>query len=977
VATPWWEALVLRQEIIDASGRVVDDVQASLYRVVYGTGAGRPPYADAAHYGKITHPTAQLVDLLTKIAIRLGGGSRYDIGAALTRLDQGMGGGKSHACIGAWHLATNPEALAKEELGRAVFEQARSAIGEELPKDLNRPHAVVLSCDNMTPGAPVAEQDGPWAYNLYERFLWRLFAGMSDQRERYEGYRKHFANKAKIGEAIASVGRPVLIIIDEVLNYVGDGLEGADSQLAGQDMAFLRALTETVKDIAHTSMIVVMIESEKDQTTLQGAGESRRDDLQAYLRRNGLSASVNENADFAAILRRRLFTTQPQAQLMAEAAASYRPILEHGNWSTKVVAALRAPWTTRFADEVARTYPFHPQLMHLAETEWANLAGFQQVRSTILVFAATTYALAVRAKRGEWVPTLIGPGDLPLSDNTVREAVLNSGLITDSKTQGNYRSIAQSDIVDLTDTGGAARLLDLNRGEVPWSASNPRAAERAATMIFLASIVGARGGSRRGATDPEVKAATCVPDPAYDYGEADTVVRTLVDIEDSGLATVEIFDGRGGQPRRYYLSTRQRLPMLHRAMRNSVTDVERNQLIARRVADLVRREPFEKAMFVESDPQRSHRDILIAADLDVARTTRLIALDPSMFTLGNGTEQPTIDAVSAVLGLGPVKVAVEWASSAVFAVASPRARVVARAAAVECLAYELVLDGPEVTADENMLTEATAKYQEACGKLDEAVRRMFQHILYLAQPDPTMDREVVRLNIEDGALNGEVVWEALAQNHKVFRRGTFTSKALLHNLRDSDYRRPLSEVRDSFWNAPRLSLLAGGISDLRQAIYEAVQEGELWIVRAGDESVVVTSPMEINFNAPSYRLAKPSQDDELAGQAPKPGTRPSTTVGHAVSGASRTTGAVAATVDDDDRTTVEQRLSFTIMKNLASEPDTAEPVADLFRRLYDVLDRGSVTYISATLQADMPAEQATEIAILARSLGINVTIREK
>ena len=38
-----------------------------------------------------------------------------------------MGGGKSHACIGAWHLATNPQVLAAEDIGRKVFEQAEMA----------------------------------------------------------------------------------------------------------------------------------------------------------------------------------------------------------------------------------------------------------------------------------------------------------------------------------------------------------------------------------------------------------------------------------------------------------------------------------------------------------------------------------------------------------------------------------------------------------------------------------------------------------------------------------------------------------------------------------------------------------------------------------------------------------------------------------------------------------------------------------
>ena len=126
--TPWWKALKIRQEILNASGQI-DDVQMSLFQAVHGAGADRPPYADAGYYGEITHPTERLIDLLTEIAVRIGGGDDYLKARAVTRLDQGMGGGKSHACIGAFHLAANPEALLGTELGQQVAERAKAKIG--------------------------------------------------------------------------------------------------------------------------------------------------------------------------------------------------------------------------------------------------------------------------------------------------------------------------------------------------------------------------------------------------------------------------------------------------------------------------------------------------------------------------------------------------------------------------------------------------------------------------------------------------------------------------------------------------------------------------------------------------------------------------------------------------------------------------------------------------------------------------------
>src|SRR5712664_3151778 len=93
--TPWWKASKIRPEIVHASGQL-DDVQMSLFQTVYGHGGDRPPYADAVYYGEITHPSPQFIQLMANVAIRVGGGTNYTAAPALWRLDQAMGGGKSH-----------------------------------------------------------------------------------------------------------------------------------------------------------------------------------------------------------------------------------------------------------------------------------------------------------------------------------------------------------------------------------------------------------------------------------------------------------------------------------------------------------------------------------------------------------------------------------------------------------------------------------------------------------------------------------------------------------------------------------------------------------------------------------------------------------------------------------------------------------------------------------------------------------------
>lgn len=966
-AKPWWEELALRSEVVDASG-AIDDVQMSLFRAVYESGSARPQYSEAAYFGEITHPTGQLVDLLAKIAVRLGGGAEYTRAHALTRLNQGMGGGKSHACIGAWHLAAHPKELAKTDVGQEVFAAASQILGRDLPSDLQSPRVVVLSCDNMTPGAPVQELDGP-AENLYERFLWRL---VEKDYPAYEKYRPYFNDKSKIVEAIASVGRPVLIIADEIMDYVGNGLDGTTKpELVAQDMAFLRAVLDAVNDVPTVAMLVVMISSEHDMMALSDAASERRDELHGLLERNGRPATVNENADFAAILRRRLFEGAPSAAVLKDTVGAFRSVLDDSAWKRDVFGALTDPWVPGFDPEVARTYPFHPQLMHLAEHEWANLAGFQKVRSTIRVFAATVYALEQRASSGEWVPLLIGPGDLPLSDDTVRESILGSGLIMDAKAEANYRSLAQNDIVSLADDGGAARRLDLDREPALWSGVNPRAAERAATMIFLASIVGARGQGRRGASSLEVRAATAVPDVTFGLADADGVLKDVSDPE-SGLAALEVIPGKGGQPQRFYLSTRQTLNMLVRAIRNTISDDDRDATLADFTERLAVTGPFKRKVFVPNDSDRTPLEILAAAGLDDARVTRVVALDPAGFTLRNGLEAETLEALEAALGLGDRRLPVEWSSSAVFVIANTQRRAHARKLAIEYLSWERALEAPEISGDDSLKEQAVSKRNEARKQFEAALKRAFQHVVFLAQPDPEGERSRDEITFDSealSALDGTHVWKALVERQKAFDVGQFSAKALLHNLRDSDYGRPLSEVRDSFWQAPRLPLLPGGEGDLRQAIFDAVQESKLRIVDGAGEEVAVTGVGEINLSSNALRLAKPvpvGGEDGGAGTGEEEGG----TEGGGTGGTEGGTDDGSATV------AAEKVVSFTLMKPL-TDPDTSEKVAQVFMKLYEIADEGDASHIQGSIQIVVSADKAPDLIARAEELGISVTSRDQ
>jgi hypothetical protein len=982
--TPWWKALKIRQEILNASGQI-DDVQMSLFQAVYGSGSDKPAYANAGYYGEITHPTDRLVDLLTEVAVRIGGGADQAKARSVTRLDQGMGGGKSHACIGAFHLAAHPEALFATELGQAVRARAKAKMGHDLPADLNRPHVVVLPCDNMTPGAPVQELDGP-AFNLYERFLWRLFSKDYSLFERYQPY---WSDKSKIAEAIKALNRPVLIIADELLDYVGNGLDGAKKpDLSAQDVAFLRALLDVVNDVSNVSMLAVLIASHRDKTALSAEGQARRDDLNGLLERNGTPATVTEVGDFADILRRRLFDAHPAAEVLTATAALYRPVLDDKTWTKNIWDPIGADWRSHWAEEVAASYPFHPMLMAVAKEEWSKVTGFQRVRSTIRIFAATVYALQQRGKTGQWVPALIGPGDLPLSDSAVREALLGSGLVEDERTIANYRSLAEIEVVNNDDTGGAARRQDTGRSPLMWTDSNPRAAERAGTYVFLSSIVGTlRPGRGRGASAPEVKAATSVPDLLYTVTDADAVLDELVNPE-HGMSAVEIIPGQGNnKPARYFLSTRLTHRMLVNNLRRTITDTERDQVIATTAQRLWSSGPFRDLKFVPADPERPAREVLATAGIDTGYTARLIVLDPAQFSLRNGAEAETIDALTIAMGLGKdaQQAPVQWASSAVFAIVNTQRRALVRGVAVEYLAREKALSAPEIQNDAELKATGTKELAAAKDQLDKALKRAYQHVAYLVQPDPDGERYLDQVTFDDensSALNGTMVWKALVERDKVFDEGEFDAKALIHNLRETDLGRTLSDLRAAFYSAPRLPLLFDGDRDLQQAIYDAVSAGQVDIVDGSGAVVAVTAPNQVNLASAELRLAEPKPKVCAAcGWPTHDGLCANTDGGTEVPvidpalcpTCKKVTHAGACLVGP---LVTERQLVVSFTRNLLANTTDADEFAALFKALYIALDEHKISYLQATLQLVVDSKVAGELQQALTELGAPGTIKD-
>ena len=960
--TPWWQVMKLRQEVVDGAGGV-DNVQMSLHDAVFGSAGQRSRYNDPLVYGSVTHPSGSLVDFMAQIAVRLGAPSSTRA-RSVWRLDQAMGGGKSHALIGLWHFATNPAPLAETDLGSAIFSKAREIAGSEaLADDLNRPHCVVMDCDNTS---AVKEVDGP-AQTLGERFLWRLFDGAY---KKYEAYKDHTANKAKLAEALEDVGRPVLILIDEVMDHIR-AVSARDGDEVLLDMAFLRALLDVVNDVSNCALVLVMIASDKDRMALNERAAECREELEDLIVRNGQTTAVTSGGDFADIIRRRLFESPPPSEVVTAVAASYAQAASEA-WDLKVFQRKSGPAAPDFAEQVQRCYPFHPALIALAEDEWSQHVGFQVVRSTIQVFAATAYRLSEAARQGQWMPALIDSGDVPLGFRTVKDALLESGLVADHKTISNLREVASADIVDPDHPGrGSAQAIDAGRDE-GWRDGNPRAAERMATAIFVRSLC-PRPSGNRGATESEVYGASFVPVNGYGPGDAEAVLSELCR-DDRGLGALSRTPGTGRAPPRYRFETGKTLEMLTRAQRKTITDRDRDDKVTEIAFGLATSGPFNEIVKIDAGPApdgpvtvEGCQKAIEAAGIDNKNTTRMIVCDSRWFAMLNGDDSATTEALRAAMGLGPDRINVIWASSAVFVVANTRARTNARGIAAEYLARTRAAEMDVISGDDQNRKTADEAVKECRSRLEDAVRKAYQHIAYLA-PVGEHDRELRTLRLHNGpdnALNGTHVWNALADAGKAFNTGQFDAKALLFQLRPNDWGKPLSEIRDSFWGNPNKPLLPKGASELATAVFAAVNAGDMRLVGEDGSEYTVQFASDVNLGSNNIRIQQPLPACPTCGKTPCECATPPTPMPSSdpISRPAPTSGAPSAPSAPS-----QPVVQFIVSQNTAlTDADQREAIRQLLIGLADTLDSEQASHINLSAQLTVLLETAKELTQKAES----------
>ncbi|NLU77749.1 DUF499 domain-containing protein [Micromonospora sp. HNM0581] len=848
--TPHWaDFLKLRPEVRTSDGSI-GELQMSLHKAVYQT--VDVPYRKVEYYGDITEPTPNLVGFFSRVARRLG--TEADA-PALFHLDQGMGGGKSHALVGLYHMANSPADFFATELGQRVYQETGHGAAAV---DLEGATVVTLTADYFSPGS-TSEVFGP-ATNLFERFVWALVGSDMDR------YKRHVAagpNKGTLQQALTESGRPVLILLDELMDYVLALSDVAHIDTMPGEKAFLNALMDACDDVPRVAFVVVMIRSELDERGYPPQALDFRDYVAARLVRNGQTVPVTEAQDFSAIIRRRLFELPDGELPIRDLARRYVAAAEQA-WRDKVFEKLGPNrGLSGFEDRTSASYPFHPELMRLVREEWAQVSGFQRVRSTVAIFARTAMHWVTEHKAGRWAPLLIGVGDIPLT--VALEQLLSSGLLlgNDRAIQG-YRAVASTDITSTDGGTGRAVVVDAALRNDGVTVAQPAPAVRMATALLCYSIVG-RPQGRRGATKAELLAAIYGPaGVGVPFPAADEVFNKLTG--DEGLGALEVTTPTNA-PARWHLSIKQTLRMYFTAAMALVPLDARGELVWREARRLASKGTFDELVLVDRPADDRAPLDKVFEGVDSAEN-RLVLLDPRRWTLLNGKDSVSRDDITALLGLGDQPLRVDNAASCVVACVNTQRRDIALKRAAEVLAWREVIK--QLTDDtEDELRDARSKHDDAVGKLRRDIERAYQHYAYLVRAGD-LYVEFKRFD-EDSrtALNGGHLWTALVEAGRATLPAALSAGYLAALLEGFDRALTPREVVQAFYKNPSFPLVTS-TDEIRRVLFELLTTG--WeLVDADGNSLSITGPGQISINSISQslrrRIEKPSP-------TPKPGAQP-------------------------------------------------------------------------------------------------------
>lgn len=589
---PWREVVTPHPDV--TSGRYAQAEFAADLAQVH-RGEATPEYQDPREFYHRTFITEGLRRLLIGALQRLAGEAVDPI----IQLQTNFGGGKTHALIALYHLASGTDLTALPGLDEVLQEA-----GVKPPQGI-KPAVIVGSA--LSPANTVTKDDGTVVHTLWGEMAWQLLGpeGYAYVREADE----HGVNPGSDAlRQLLSAAAPCLILIDEWIVYVRD-LLGKDDMPGGTfDAAFgfAQSLTEAVRAVPKALLVASIPASDNE---IGGeAGKIALERLRNVFGRMDSPwrpASAEEGFE---IVRRRLFQpiTDPEKHkardVVARAFGEY-----YRQHSTEFPAECRE---LDYERRVRDAYPIHPELFARLYSDWSTLDKFQRTRGVLRLMAKVIQILWERNDGS----LLILPASIPIDDPVVKSELTN--YLDD-----NWVPIIDSDV-------DGPHSLPLRLDNRNPTLGRYSACRRVARTIYLGSAPTV-GTANRGIDDRHVKLGCTQPgESVATFGDA---LRRLLD------RASYLFSDQG----RYWYDTHQNVTKTARDRAAQLSQ----ETVREEIKRLLRAEQRSRGDFIKVYPAP-----VASGDVPDETETRLVILAPEYPYVRGADLSPALEEANEILG---------------------------------------------------------------------------------------------------------------------------------------------------------------------------------------------------------------------------------------------------------------------------------------------------------------------------------------
>jgi hypothetical protein len=476
ILRPWTEVVRLHPDV-EAGALTSSTFAIDLGAIAEGGSTVPVVYRDPQAFFGATYLTIDLSKLLNEVLASLAGKGNYD---RVLKLRSPFGGGKSHTLAALYHAAKSRSALNNFPELKAFAEPGPVAVavfdGEKFD---------ALTGKDVGGGQTI-------------RTMWGWLAWQIDPKKAYPIVAEHDQSRTSLGgDTIRKLftegagGRPVLILLDELLKYVercGSVLV-LDSTLGRQVKDFIGNLTVEVAGSQNCAMAFSLPWSNSREALNHLALYSELDHIAN--REDQLREPV-QGDEVLYVVQRRLLREFPPADVAQQVADTYSSVVSgmrrsFADSASGKIEAEQEGVTLR--NRIQKAYPFHPALIDAMKDRWGSIDAYQRTRGALRFLAHVLHAM----KKEGSASTLIGPGDIPIRVPEVRLQMLK-----ELGAQNDYDAAISEDITG--PNARAKRIDDRLASETP-SLANVRPATRLATAILVYSFGGLR---REGKTDTEI-----------------------------------------------------------------------------------------------------------------------------------------------------------------------------------------------------------------------------------------------------------------------------------------------------------------------------------------------------------------------------------------------------------------------------------------------------------------------------------------